>query len=139
MGFYAVTDKYAHSRICQLAFKNLHTFLRNIGKINDENLFPAVVKAHYEHSPTAESKIGTMIASQALKTHREFFASSHCQKVMQDYHGFAADIAMGLRLSALTEIKPYTCAECGATVHLDYELLQAEDWPAFFCNVCGSS
>ncbi|KAF3033470.1 hypothetical protein E8E11_001760 [Didymella keratinophila] len=114
------------------ALKLLQALLIHTGKKNEADFLHAVVKAHYEHSTAAESKMGTMIVSQALKTHRQFFASSNCQELMREYHGFATDVAIGLPLSALTNIKPYTCAECGATIHLDYELLQKEDWPAFF-------
>lgn len=105
-----------------------------MGRSIDDRLFLAAIEAYYKHSPAAETKIGTMITSQILQTHRPILATLGCQRLMREYHGFAVDVALGLALSIFIDTKPLTCKLCEATNHLGCELL-LEGRQEFFCNV----
>lgn len=95
------------------------------------------MKAHYEHYPEAESKVGIMITREALKHRPGFLATSLCQSLLREYYGFAADIALGLRLKLSTSVNPYTCDDCGQINQVEDERLREDGFGEFFWHACG--
>lgn len=83
VGLYAVADKYDHSKIRHLAPKRLRRSLARVGREKDHESLQLAVKAHYEHFPEAESKVGIMITREALKHRLGFFATSLFQSLLR--------------------------------------------------------
>ena len=134
VGLHALVDKYDVPKICFILKLSLKSSLDMHGGDNESALSRAAVRARYGHYSEVKPAIGKLKTSAVLSHNQKFYNTPICERLMQEYPAFAADIAFTARRKRNLNLFVYRCDMCDHRSRFDIEKLREEVYVWFHCE-----